>query len=69
MAKYKLKHTSIMHNGNLYTEGDTVELTDSQAKRLEDFVTKIAEKKSQSTQTPKKGTKQEDKGDNNDNNK
>jgi len=46
MAKYKIKHTSIMHNGELYSEGSTVELTDKQAKRLEDFVTLIPEKKS-----------------------
>lgn len=51
MAKYKIKHTSIMHNGNLYAEGSTVELTDKQAKRLEDFVTLIPEKKSADNST------------------
>lgn len=38
MAKYKVKHTSILHNAKLYKEGSTIELTDIQAKRLEDFV-------------------------------
>lgn len=40
-----------MHNGNLYAEGSTVELTDKQAKRLEDFVTLIPEKKSADNST------------------
>lgn len=48
MPKYKIKHTSIMHNGNLCKEGDIVEFTEKQAKRLEDFVILIPEKK----QTP-----------------
>lgn len=43
MAKYKVKHTSIMHNGQLYKEGSSVELTEVQAKRLEDFVELIPE--------------------------
>lgn len=39
MAKlYKVKHTSIMHNGKLYKEGAIIELEDNYAKRLEDFV-------------------------------
>ena len=54
MAKYKIKHTSIMHNGNLYAEGSTVELTEKQAKRLEDFVTLIPEKKSAENSTKTK---------------
>ena len=54
MAKYKIKHTSIMHNGDLYSEGSTVELTDKQAKRLEDFVTLIPEKKSAENSTKTK---------------
>lgn len=41
MAKYKVKHTSILHNGKLYKEGSEIELTEAQAKRLEDFVTLI----------------------------
>ena len=39
MAKlFKVKHTSIMHNGKLYKEGATIELEDNYVKRLEDFV-------------------------------
>ena len=38
MALYKVKHTSIMHNKTVYKEGSTIELDDTQAKRLEDFV-------------------------------
>ena len=49
MAKYKIKHTSIMHDGHLYKEGSTVELTKEQAQRLEDFVTLIPEKKSENS--------------------
>lgn len=45
MPKYKIKHTSIMHNGNICSEGSVIELTEKQAKRLEDFVTLIPEKK------------------------
>lgn len=36
--KYKVKHTSIMHNSKVYAEGSVIELSDIQAKRLEDFV-------------------------------
>lgn len=45
MPNYKIKHTSIMHNGKLCKEGDTIELTKEQAARLEDFVILIPEKK------------------------
>ena len=38
LLKYKVKQTSIMHNGTVYKEGSTIELDDTQAKRLEDFV-------------------------------
>ena len=38
MKRYKVKHTSILHNGRLYKEGSTIELEDSKAKRLEDFL-------------------------------
>ena len=47
MAKlYKVKHTSIMHNGKLYKEGATIELEDNYAKRLEDFVDSFKNKNS-----------------------
>ncbi len=59
MAKYKIKHTSIMHNGKLYSEGSTIELTEPQAKRLSDFLTIIPEsKQSNPPATNKQGTKQ-----------
>ncbi|MBQ3311608.1 hypothetical protein IJG72_05985 [bacterium] len=45
MAKYKVKHTSIMHNGKLYKEGSVVELTDEQAQKLADFVDIVLETK------------------------
>ncbi|CDC19707.1 unknown [Clostridium sp. CAG:306] len=54
MAKYKVKHTSIMHNKKLYIEGSTVELTDEQAKRLEDFVELIPETKTTKPETKSK---------------
>lgn len=54
MAKYKVKHTSIMHNKKLYAEGSTVELTDEQAKRLEDFVELIPETKTTKPETKSK---------------
>ena len=41
LLKYKVKHTSIMHNGTVYKEGSTIELDDTQAKRLEDFVERL----------------------------
>lgn len=51
MAKYKVKHTSIMHNKKVYAEGSTIELTEEQAKRLEDFVDLIPETVKPKTQT------------------
>lgn len=38
MAKYRVKNTSILHNGTVHKEGSSIELTENQAKRLEDFV-------------------------------
>lgn len=73
MAKYKIKHTSIMHDGHLYKEGSTVELTKEQAARLEDFVTLIPEKKSEpstnnktKTQTTNKAKTEVKEGEQND---
>lgn len=56
MAKYKIKHTSIMHNGNLYKEGDVIELTEKQAKRLEDFVNLVPEKKASQNENKTQNT-------------
>lgn len=56
MAKYKIKHTSIMHNGTVYKEGSIIELTDKQAKRLEDFVEFIPEKSQTENKTKNSNT-------------
>lgn len=45
MNKYKIKHTSIMHNGSLHKEGATIELTPEQAAKLSDFVELVREPK------------------------
>ena len=55
--KYKVKHTSIMHNGLLAKEGSIIELTDAQAKRLEDFVDLVVEPKTTTKSTNNKNTK------------
>ena len=55
MAKlYKVKHTSIMHNGKLYKEGATIELEDNYAKRLEDFVQLLQKQKLSLKITPRR---------------
>lgn len=38
MPNYKVKHTSIMHNGTVYAEGSPIEMTEKQAQRLVDFL-------------------------------
>lgn len=38
MSKYKVKNTSILHNGVLQEEGSIVELNETQAKKLEGYV-------------------------------
>lgn len=59
MAKYKVKHTSIMHNKKVYGEGSEIELTDVQATRLQDFVELIIEQTTAKTPAanPKSSTK------------
>lgn len=60
MSKYKIKHTSIMHNGSLHKEGSTIELTTEQAAKLSDFVELVKEPKPKAqakTQTQKSETK------------
>ena len=52
--QYKIKHTSIMHNGELCTEGSVIELSDEQAKRLADFVTLVSKPKTQNQQNQNK---------------
>ena len=62
MSKYKVKHTSIMHNGKLCKEGSVIELTDAQATKLADFVVLVpATKPKINTQTKTQATKTETK--------
>ena len=62
MSKYKIKHTSIMHNGTLCKEGSVIELTDAQAAKLADFVVLVpATKPKTNTQTKTQATKTETK--------
>ena len=41
--KYKIKNTNILHNGDLYKIGDTIELDDKQATKLQDVLTVVKE--------------------------
>ena len=62
MSKYKIKHTSIMHNGKVCKEGSVIELTDEQAAKLADFVVLVpATKPKTNTQTKTQATKTETK--------
>ena len=62
MSKYKIKHTSIMHNGKVCKEGSVIELTDAQAAKLADFVVLVpATKPKTNTQTKTQTTKTETK--------
>ena len=62
MPKYKVKHTSIMHNGKLCKEGSVIELTDAQAAKLADFIVLVpATKPKTNTQTKTQATKTETK--------
>ena len=62
MPKYKVKHTSIMHNGKLCKEGSVIELTDAQAAKLADFVVLVpATKPKTNTQTKTQATNTETK--------
>lgn len=61
MAKYKLKNTNILHNGELVKIGDVIELTDDQAKKLADILVPVKETankdKTPATKTETKTTK------------
>ena len=62
MSKYKIKHTSIMHNGKVCKEGSVIELTDAQAAKLADFVVLVpATKPKTNTQTKTQAIKTETK--------
>ncbi len=43
MAKYIVKHTSILHNGKVYAEGKTINLKEEDALRLSDFLECVSE--------------------------
>ena len=61
MPKFKVKHTTILHNKKVYKEGSTIELTEEQAKRLNDFLTLIPESKNQNQNKNKTKTQEADK--------
>lgn len=46
MAKYKVKNTCILHNKKLYLDGDTLELSDNEAKRLAEYIEIVETKNS-----------------------
>ena len=54
MAKYKVKHTSILHNGDLYKEGSTIELDEKYAAKLADFVELLPNKTAAKSKTETK---------------
>ena len=43
IKKYKIKNTNIIHNGELKTIGDIVELDDKTAEKLKDILTLVKE--------------------------
>jgi hypothetical protein len=58
MPKYKIKGTDILHNGKIYAEGTTIELSENQAKSLVDFLEILPETKKD---TPKQDEIKQDK--------
>ena len=67
MAKYKVKHTTILHNKKAYAEDSVIELKEEDAVRLADFLELIPETTANNKQQNKKnenktGEKQDDKG-------
>lgn len=57
MKRYKVKNTSILHNGSVAKEGDIIELSDLQAKKLTDFIELVPESKKQETKSNKTSIK------------
>lgn len=57
MARYKVKYTSILHNGKLYPEGKTINLKEEDAIKLAEFIELIPEA-TQSNASPNNSTKQ-----------
>lgn len=68
MAKYKVKHTTILHNKKAYAEDSVIELKEEDAVRLADFLELIPEapstnnKQQNKKSETKTGEKQDDKG-------
>ena len=56
MAKYKVKNTTILHDGVSRGEGSIIELTDKQAEKLADFV-ELVKEKAPAKQSTEKTTK------------
>ena len=56
MTKYRIKHTSVMHNGKLCKEGSVIELTELQAKKLKDFLEAAEDTKTNAATKTKKST-------------
>ena len=61
MAKYKVKNTTILHDGVSKGEGSIIELTDKQAEKLADYVELIKDKAPAKQTTEKTKTKTETK--------
>lgn len=65
MAKYIVKHTSILHNGDLYKEGAIIDLDEKYAAKVADFIerqpnqsnSKAKSETQNKTQTAKTNTK------------
>lgn len=51
MAKYKVKNTNLMHNGDFKKVGSIIELTEEEAKLLSEFITPVKETKTPTTTT------------------
>lgn len=58
MAKYIVKHTTIMHNGRTYAEGSQIELSDNDAARLEDFLEVVPKQTNSSKSNTNKSSTQ-----------
>jgi predicted house-cleaning noncanonical NTP pyrophosphatase (MazG superfamily) len=61
MAKYKVKNTTILHDGVSKGEGSIIELTDKQAEKLADYIELIKDKAPAKQTTEKTKTKTETK--------
>ena len=61
MGKYKVKNTTILHDGVSKGEGSIIELTDKQAEKLADYIELIKDKAPAKQTTEKTKTKTETK--------